>query len=428
MKKKTIKIRCTGTDLISYTKLKRFQGELKKLPDANLQKLKTSILKNGFRIPIMVWGSKLMDGHSRLTALESFKADGYSIPEIPIIKLEADNEQDAKKLLLLINSRYGIIREQGFFEFSENFDLPELNGIINLPEIKLPSLTDEPEDAEINIDMARELNKKWKIKHGDFIQIGKHRILCGDNTIKNDMEKLMKKEKATLVFVDPPYGVSIGKKNVMLNSFQKAGRNLSDLKMDDMLPTELGAMLEKSFSLIQDYMADDCSVFVCSPQGGGLGMMMMMMMMQKVGLEVKHIINWIKNSPTFSMGRLDYDYQHEPILFTWKKNHKRKKDGQWHTSLWTVNKPRSNKMHPTMKPVELPINAILNHTDSGDIVIDNFIGSGTTMIACENTGRICRGMDCEPNYVACTLERMSKTFHNLVIKKINRSNSEPVPK
>jgi len=287
------------------------------------------------------------------------------------------------------------------------FDESDLTGLAN----------DEPDDAEPQIDQAAELNKVWKVKTGDLFQIGEHRLLCGDSTKEEAAKRLMGDQKATCVFTDPPYGVSIGKKNVMLNTFQPSGRCLTDLDMDDMPPAELGEMLQKAFTLWRGYMADDCSVFVCSPQGGGLGMMMMMMMRDS-GLEVRHILNWIKNSPTFSMGRLDYDYQHEPILFTWTKTHKRKKEGAFQTSLWAVDKPRANKEHSTMKPIELPTCAIMNHTDSGDIVEDMFGGSGTTMVACQNTKRVCRMVELLPAYCAVILQRMTDAFPGIKIEKV----------
>lgn len=253
-------------------------------------------------------------------------------------------------------------------------------------------------------DEVAELPKKPKTNIGDLYRLENHRLLCGDSGSSKDVARLLGEKKPTVIFTDPPYGVSIGKKNAMLNTFQPSGRCLDDLAMDDMKPEELGKILLAVFSLWKKHIADDCSVFVCSPQGGGLGMMMMMMM-KDAGLEVRHILNWIKNAPTFSMGRLDYDYAHEPILFTWKKTHKRKKEGAFQTSLWTVDKPMANKYHPTMKPVELPVCAILNHSDEGDVVADPFLGSGTTIIAAEQTKRSCFGMEISPAYCDVVVSR-----------------------
>jgi DNA modification methylase len=130
--------------------------------------------------------------------------------------------------------------------------------------------------------------------------------------------------------------------------------------------------------------------------------------MQEAGLQVRHVLMWLKNSPTFSVGRLDYDYQHEPILLTWLKKHKRKMRGAFKTSVWPVDRPQRSKHHPTMKPVALYVNAYENHTDRGDVVADTFSGSGTAFIAAEQTKRICYGMDIDPGYVAVTLERYAE--------------------
>jgi DNA modification methylase len=137
-------------------------------------------------------------------------------------------------------------------------------------------------------------------------------------------------------------------------------------------------------------------------------MMMMMMMMKDADLEVRHILNWVKNTPTFSMGRLDYDYQHEPILFTWKKTHKKIMQGDHKTSCWFIDKPRENKLHPTMKPVELIVNALQNSAEYGDLVIDFFGGSGSTLIACEQTKRICYMCELAPEYVDVIVKRWQK--------------------
>jgi len=354
----------------------------------------------------------IIGGNMRYRAAKQLKYE-----KAPCIMLHELTEAQEKEIAIKDNGAFG---EWDYDILANQWsDLPLNDWGIDLPK----DFITEPEseaDAEPQIDRAAELNKKWQVKTGDLFQIGEHRLLCGDSSQQENIEIITKGEKATLVFTDPPYGVSIGKKNTMLNNFQKAGMCLNNLHMDDMLPEELGNMLLVILRLWKKIaMADDCSVFVCSPQGGGLGMMMMMM--RDAGLEVKHIINWIKNAPTFSMGRLDYDYQHEPILFTWNKTHKRKKEGKMQTSLWSVNKPRGNKEHPTMKPIELPMNAILNHTDIGDIVADMFSGSGTTIVACQNLNRKCISIEISPDYCAVILDRMERAFPGIEIKRINEN-------
>jgi site-specific DNA-methyltransferase (adenine-specific) len=190
----------------------------------------------------------------------------------------------------------------------------------------------------------------------------------------------------------------------MLNTFQPSGRCLMDIVDDDLKPSELKEKLLPVFRNIKNFvMADDCSVFVTAPQGGELGMMMMMM--RDAGLPIRHVLIWKKNSPTFSMGRLDYDYQHEPILLTWGNRHKRPMRGKHRASIWEIDKPRANKEHPTMKPVELIVNAILNNSDSGGVLFDAYLGSGTSVIAAEQTNRKCRAIEISPAYVAVSLQR-----------------------
>lgn len=261
---------------------------------------------------------------------------------------------------------------------------------------------------------------------GDIWILGNHRIICGDSADAGDVSLVLDGSKANIVFTDPPYGVSIGKKNKMLNSVQTSGRNLKDIKDDDLKPEKLKEVLLPAFQNIRSFvMADDCTVFVTAPQNGDLGMMMMMMM-KEADLGIRHVLIWKKNAPTFSMGHLDYDYQHEPILLTWGKKHKRPMKGEHRSSVWDIDKPKKSKEHPTMKPVELVENALLNNSDKGDIVYDAYSGSGTTIIAAQKTGRKARVVEIDPQYVdvavrrwqeftgeKATLESSGKTFEEV---------------
>lgn len=136
--------------------------------------------------------------------------------------------------------------------------------------------------------------------------------------------------------------------------------------------------------------------------------MMMMVMIHKAGWKVKHELMWLKNVPTFSMNRLDYDYQHEPILYGWNKTHKWVGKGDYLKSVWAIDRLSHCDLHPTMKPIPLIVNAISNSTDKGDVVLDVFGGSGTTMIACEETGRKCRMMELDPHYCDVIIDRWQK--------------------
>ena len=267
----------------------------------------------------------------------------------------------------------------------------------------------ESGSGEIVEDEVPEPPKDPITKPGDLWILGEHRLLCGDSTKAEDVKRLMGGERAACVFTDPPYGVSIGAKNRTLNSFQPSGRNLTDIEDDDLSPDELEATLLQAFiNCRQHVMAEDCTLFVCSPQGCGLSMMMMMMMMQNAGLKARHVLIWMKNQPTFSMGRLDYDYQHEPILLTWLKRHKRPMSGMHKTSVWKVDKPRKSAEHPTMKPVELYANAYLNNSEAGDIVADLYGGSGTAAIAAEQTNRKARLIEISPAYCDVIIARWEK--------------------
>lgn len=231
-----------------------------------------------------------------------------------------------------------------------------------------------------------------------------------------------------MVFTDPPYGVSIGTKNAVLDSYSHKGGSKSikvDIENDTLPADELYEVLIRAFTQLRIHSSDYCSYYVTAPQGGDIGMMMQQMM-RDAGLPVRHILIWVKSSPTFSMGRLDYDYRHEPIFYTWTKGHHfhggydnsvieeygrlenlEKSElkelvhalrGDGSTTTIYCDKPLQSSLHPTMKPVRLAARLIYNSSEEGDVVADIFGGSGTTMIACEQLKRKCRMMEMDPHY------------------------------
>lgn len=260
----------------------------------------------------------------------------------------------------------------------------------------------------------KEAQIEKKCSKGDIWRLGDHRLMCGDSTDEAAIKRLMDGDKADMVFTDPPYGVSIGDKNAALNSVQEAGRCCKNIENDTLSADELYPILVKAMTNARLSCKEDACYFVTSPQGGELGLMMMM---KDAGLPVRHMLIWEKNSATFSLGRLDYDYQHEPIFYTWTKKHHNYRKGQYRTTIWKYDKPRKCDLHPTMKPVELVANCLNDATKAGDIALDVFGGSGTTMIACEQLGRHARLIELDPHYCDVIIARWEK-FTGMKAEKI----------
>lgn len=346
-------------------------------------------------IPAINTDGVIIAGHQRLAILKALgRGEEVVDVRVPSRKL---TEAELKEYNLRSNKN---VAEWDFDILTKHFDIEMLKNVgfdmKDIPESEILIGSDA--------DDAPAPPKKAKTKLGNIYTLEQHRLMCGDSTNQQSIATLVGKEYPDMIFTDPPYGVSIGDKNKMLNSVQPSGRCIENISNDTLSPEKLYPILLAAFKNAATYSKDKCAFYVASPQGGGLGMMMMMMMKDS-GLEVRHVLNWVKNSPTFSLGRLDYDYQHEPILFTWKKTHKKIMHGEHKTSCWFIDKPRESKLHPTMKPVAIPENAILNSSETGDIVLDMFGGAGSTLIACEKTKRRCRMMELDPIYCDVIVKR-----------------------
>ena len=203
-------------------------------------------------------------------------------------------------------------------------------------------------------------------------------------------------------------------------------------------------MLTRAMSNLREHCDEGCSYYVSAPQGGALGLMMMMMMMRDAGLEVRHNLIWVKNCATFSLGRLDYDYQHEPIFYTWTKRHTfyggyattvvdeskpvdkmskpelkelvRALMERHPQSVVYEDKPLHSSLHPTMKPVKLVARFMVNSSQRGDVVADIFGGSGTTLITAEQLGRKCRMMELDPHYCDVIIQRWENLTGETAVK------------
>lgn len=392
--------------------------------DGAVDAVAASIKEFGFKVPIVIDANGvIVAGHTRLKA-----AKKLGLETVPCIIADDLSEEQIKAFRLADNKAAELA------EWDEELLNAELEKIaeINMSDFGFDDISqylDETTESEEDDFSEEDAEKAEAItKPGDIWILGEHRLICGDSAEKETLERVMQGELADMVFTDPPYGVSIGSKNKMINDStwnKKGGRIEEDIENDAIDRDELYKILVAAFTnLRQNGAAEHCSYYVSSPQGGDL--CMMMMMMRDAGLPVKHVLIWVKNMATFSLGRLDYDYRHEPIFYTWTKNHHfyggfsnsviddtaditkmtRKELIEFTRKLMhpkddTViyeDKPNKSKLHPTMKPVKLIGRFIKNNTQPGEIVIDIFGGSGTTMIACEQLGRKCRMVELDPHY------------------------------
>ena len=270
-------------------------------------------------------------------------------------------------------------------------------------------------DTEIEEDEAPEVDETQADSvEGGVYQLGRHRLMCGDSTDAGSVAILMNGQKADMVFTDPPYNVAIGDKNAAVNALSGGHRIEKNLEGDTFKTDEEAdeKLWLPAFRNMLKNANDSCAIYVTMPQGGTHMMMMMMMMMAQAGWQVKHELIWVKNTPTFSLGRLDYDYQHEPICFGWNKTHKKIGKGKFKKSIWEIDRPTKSADHPTMKPIELIANALENSSENADSVLDLFGGSGSTLIACEQLGRTCYMMELDPHYCDVIRKRWWKLTHD----------------
>lgn len=401
--------------MLKISKLEVNKGQIDGLPrnprvikDDKFRKLVKSIQENPEMTSlreILVYPHNgkyvVIGGNMRLKAMKEL---GYKEAPCKIIPEETTIEQ-LKAYTIKDNSGFG---EWDFDMLTADWDLQLLEDCaIDLPEIEMPE--EEKEVVEDDFSEEEAAQAESRTQRGDIWRLGEHRLMCGDSTDAECVKALMGGKMADMVFTDPPYNVAIGSKNAFLNTIQDSNRITEDIANDKgMSDEEIGKTLWKpAFVNMLDVSKDSCAIYVTMPQGG-THMMMMMMMMAEAKWQVKHELIWVKNSPTFSMGRLNYDYQHEPIVYGWKKTHNWYGKGKFNKSIWNIDKPRKCDLHPTMKPVELVANALLNSSQKQDVILDLFGGSGTTLIACEQLERKCFTMEFDSHYCDVIIVRWEK--------------------
>ena len=399
----------------------------RKITEEKRQKLIESLEKfNLAEIPAINTDNKVVAGNQRLKALQiAGRGEEMIDVRVPNRKL---TDKELKEYALISNTHAGewdfdilgvefadvdlgfagLDMKQIEFEQSPGFE-KQMDTFFARKEAK--QLQAEEDDFEVP-----EGGSTTDIVLGDLFEIGEHRLLCGDSTDSDAVAKLMNGEKADLYLSDPPYGVSYSEKNKFLNTISRGNSIQIPIENDSKTPEEMYAFWLLCFSNICNILKEKSSYYIFSPQGGDL-LLLLLQAVRDSGFQLKHVLVWVKNNHV--LGRADYNYKHEPIVFGWKQNgtHIFYGEGSRLTSVWDFPKPLKNDLHPTMKPIAVIENALLNSTIINDLIVDNFLGSGSTMVASHQLQRKCYGMEIDPKYCQVIVDRMLKLDPALVIKR-----------
>lgn len=356
--------------------------------DEEYEKLKRSIEQFGYVEPV-IWNrttGRVVGGHQRLKVLIDM-----GINEVDCVVVEMDEnkekalnvalnkisgEWDKDKLALLITD----LQAEDFDVSLTGFDAAEIDDLFK------DTIQYKIKDDDFDVDA--ELQNPTITKLGDVWQLGRHRLVCGDSTLDETYDMLLGDEKVNLVITDPPYNV---------NYEGSAGK----IKNDNMEDDKFYNFLFAAFANTEKCMADDASIYVFHADTEGLNFRKAF---KDAGFYLSGTCIWKKQS--LVLGRSPYQWQHEPVLFGWKKKGKH----QWYTgrkesTIWEFDKPKKNGDHPTMKPIPLLAYPIMNSSMSNCLVLDPFGGSGSTLIACEQTDRIARTIELDEKFCDVIIKR-----------------------
>jgi DNA modification methylase len=384
------------------SKLQIVQGELKTLSPANEAKLRKRIIEKGFDAPFFVWGNKILDGTQRKKVLDNLLAEGWAIDggKVPVCDIKAKSLAEAKDRLLGYVWQYGKITVEGLSDFLAS--VPDV--VLDLDSLDMPDFDLEQfrrkyidkTTERTDDDAVPDRPKKPKTKRGDLYLLGDHRLLCGDATDAADVERVMDGKKAALVMADPPYNV-----DYVGGSTNKKARSDAhkDKWTDDSYTMWLASTLKNTFALSDSKSA--LLIWFASAK-----MRMILDAYECAGWVSRTLIVWNKLKPHYGALGAQYKYRFELMWYCYKKGQSPRFYGATNEcTVWDIEQPRVNDLHPTMKPVQLYERCIQNHTAKGEIVLEVFSGSGTTLIAAEKLNRKCYGLEIDPIYCDVIVER-----------------------
>lgn len=388
-------IHCAHDETRPPNELKPHPRNPNRHSDNQVKLLAKIIAAQGWRAPVVVSqrSGYIVAGHARLAAARALGAE--SLP-VCIQNFESEAQEDAH---LLADNRLAELAELDKTDLTEL--LKSLEGKIDLDltgfdSSSLDELLGPPaetKDAEPKIDQAAELQKKWGTKLGQIWELGDHRIACGDSTELDVVKKFIGDDRAEVVFTDPPYGVNV-----------KGGKNKRNTIAGDLTQTAIPF----SFEIAVDFAASEKAKFYFCGGEGNIGLYHKLF--DRYLAQLPRMLIWVKNG--FVMKPNGYHNQYELIFYgyraggggisTWYSGRTELEA----SDVWQIKRDNGKDyLHPTQKPIELATRAITNSCKKGGIVYEPFLGSGSTLMACENLGRKCRAIEIDPGYVAVTIER-----------------------
>ena len=374
-----------------------------------INKLRASLREFGFINPVLIDRDfNVIAGHGRLAAA---KAEGFT--EVPCVYVDHLSEAQKKAYILadnrmamdagwdeeMLRVELAALQEMAYDLSFTGFDSDELSKMFG---------EDEPETEDDDFDLSAALEKASFVEPGDLWTVGRHRLLCGDATKAEDVERLMGGKRANLIVTDPPYGVSF-----------KSSSGLT-IQNDSIKDEEFYQFLLSAFQALAGVMEKGGAAYVFHADTEGLNFRRAFV---DAGFHLAGCCIWVKDS--LVLGRSDYQWQHEPVLYGFLQNGKH----PWYsdrkqTTIWNFAKPKRNENHPTSKPLDLLAYPIQNSSQENSIVIDTFGGSGSTMMACEQTNRICYMLELDPKYASVILRRYVEDFGNADNVYVERSGEK----
>jgi site-specific DNA-methyltransferase (adenine-specific) len=375
------------SNLIPYERNPRKNDKAVKKVAASLEQF--GLVKNSV---VVDENMVLLTGHTTLKAMQSLgwktcpavtQVFGLTEEEKVAYRI-ADNKlgELAEWDLELLAGELASLDEVGFDAELTGFDTDAL------AEMYPPEKLDVAED-----DYEPPVEIETSIQRGDLFRLGRHRLLCGDSTSAEDVGRLMDGKRADLLLTDPPYGVSyVGKTKDALT-----------IENDALTEEGLEELIRGAFSIAETNCRPGAYWYATAPPGP---LHLLFADDWKARGILRQIMVWVKDSMV--LGHSEYHYQHEPILFGWMPGERYKNPDRTRTTVWECPRPNASREHPTMKPVALWARAIQDGSREADLVFDPFLGSGTTLVACEQLGRTCYGMEISPQYCQVIIDRWEK--------------------